>query len=51
MCETELTCLQMINENLLDIKAFCYALAVALVLLVFIYTIQKVLIYTIGQSI
>lgn len=50
MCSTELECLQLINENILDIKAFCFALAVALALLTVLYVVNKLVQYTIGQA-
>lgn len=50
MCTTELECLQLLYDNSTDIKAFCYALAIGLGLLVVLYVVQKVLVYTVGQT-
>jgi len=44
MCATDLECLQLINDNILDLKAFAYALAVGLVFLSFMYILNKVMI-------
>jgi hypothetical protein len=49
MCTNELECLTQISENIVDIKAFCYALAVALAIGVVLALIQKVFNYTIGK--
>lgn len=50
MCINELDCLQLINENLIDIKAFCYALAVALAILTVMFVITRLVYYIIGQA-
>ena len=50
MCPTDLECLQLINENILDIKAFCFALAVALGLSLVLFVLNKFVAYTIGQA-
>jgi len=49
MCSTELECLQLINENILDIKAFCYALAVALAVGLVVFVAMKIIQATAGQ--
>ncbi len=43
MCLNELDCLKLIQADLLDIKAFCYALAVGLVLFSIIFILNKIL--------
>jgi len=47
---TELSVLQDINDNLVTIKAFCYALGVALALGLVLLVINKLVSYTIGQA-
>lgn len=42
MCIDELDCLKLIQSDLLDIKAFCYALAVGLVLFSIIFILNKI---------
>lgn len=47
---TELELLNRIAINTTSIKAFCYALAVLIALSLIIWTINKLLVYTIGRA-
>lgn len=49
MCTTELECLQLLNDNVLDLKAFAYALAVGLVLLSLLYILNKIMTIFVGR--
>lgn len=50
MCSSELECLQLISDNILDIKAFAYALAVGLVIFSILFVLNKILIIFLGKT-
>lgn len=50
MCTTELECLQNISGDVISIKAFCYALGVALAVCVVLWFVNKIVHATIGQA-
>lgn len=50
MCLTEIECLQLINDNILDIKAFAYALSVGLVIFSILFILNKILIIFLGKT-
>ena len=49
MCTTEIECLQNISADVISIKAFCYALGVALAVVVVVWFVNKIVHATIGQ--
>lgn len=50
MCTTELDCLNTLVSNSYHLKAFFYALAVLIALILFMWAINKILSFTIGKT-